>query len=127
MALWIILGIFTALIILRVPIAFALTAAVIGGVVVGAHQPLLIVASQPIQGVDSFVYLAIPLFIFAGALMEKAGISKRLIDLAEALVGWLPGGLALSVVVATIFFSGISGSKLAEAGAMGVAIFPRMA
>jgi len=123
----VLIGVFLILMLCRTPIAFALAASVIASLLVANPHLLSVVVSQPIQGVDSFVYLAIPLFIFAGSLMEVAGISKRLVELAESLVGWMPGGLALSVVVATIFFSGISGSKLAEAGAMGATIFPRMA
>ncbi|MBS1192501.1 MAG: transporter permease DctM, partial [Nitrospirae bacterium] len=75
---------------------------------------------------DNFVLLAIPLFILAGAMMETGGISRRLVDLATALVGHLRGGLAHVTVVAEILFSGISGSTTADVAAMGALLIPSM-
>src|SRR4029450_11502625 len=86
--------------------------------------PLTIVVQQAFLSVDSFVLLAIPLFILAGFLMETGGIAKRLVRFAQALVGWIRGGLAMAVVVAEYIFSGISGSTVADVSAIGSTLLP---
>ena len=111
---------------LGLPLAFtlALTAVTyllgIGGV------GLIILPIKVLGGVDSFVLLAIPLFILAGALMESGGISARIVDLAMAIVGKVRGGLAMVVVVAEILFSGISGSTAADVSAISSLLVPSM-
>jgi tripartite ATP-independent transporter DctM subunit len=111
---------------LGLPLAFtlALTAVTyllgIGGV------GLIILPIKVLGGVDSFVLLAIPLFILAGALMESGGISERIVDLAMAIVGKVRGGLAMVVVVAEILFSGISGSTAADVSAISSLLVPSM-
>ena len=77
-------------------------------------------------GVDSFDLLAVPLFMLAGAIMESGGISRRIIDFSDSLVGWLPGGLACAVIVASMFFAGISGSAAADTAAIGAVAIPAM-
>jgi len=77
-------------------------------------------------GVDSFDLLAVPLFMLAGSIMERGGISRQLIDFSNSLVGWLPGGLACAVVVASMFFAGISGSAAADTAALGAVAIPAM-
>jgi tripartite ATP-independent transporter DctM subunit len=77
-------------------------------------------------GVDSFDLLAVPLFMLAGSIMERGGISRQLIDFSNSLVGWMPGGLACAVVVASMFFAGISGSAAADTAAMGAVAIPAM-
>ncbi|MEE4607879.1 MAG: TRAP transporter large permease [Desulfobacteraceae bacterium] len=77
-------------------------------------------------GVDSFDLLAVPLFMLAGAIMETGGISRQLIDFADSLVGWLHGGLACAVIVASMFFAGISGSAAADTAALGAIAIPAM-
>jgi C4-dicarboxylate transporter DctM subunit len=111
---------------LGMPLAFtlALTALTyllgIGGV------GLIILPIKILGGVDSFVLLAIPLFILAGALMESGGISERIVDLAMAIVGRVRGGLAMVVVVAEVLFSGISGSTTADVSAISSLLVPSM-
>ena len=111
---------------LGLPLAFtlALTAVTyllgIGGV------GLIILPIKVLGGVDSFVLLAIPLFVLAGALMESGGISERIVDLAMAIVGKVRGGLAMVVVVAEILFSGISGSTAADVSAISSLLVPSM-
>ena len=111
---------------LGLPLAFtlALTSATyllgIGGV------SLTILPIKLLGGVDSFVLLAIPLFILAGALMESGAISDRIVDLAMALVGRVRGGLAMVVVVAEVLFSGISGSTAADVSAISSLLVPSM-
>jgi tripartite ATP-independent transporter DctM subunit len=87
---------------------------------------LIILPIKVLGGVDSFVLLAIPLFILAGALMESGGISERIVDLAMAIVGKVRGGLAMVVVVAEILFSGISGSTAADVSAISSLLVPSM-
>src|SRR5687767_14213316 len=91
----------------------------------GQH-PLTQILKQTFEGVDSFVLLAIPLFILAGALMETGGIAVRLVRLAQVLVGWVRGGLSMAVVVAEYIFSGISGSTVADVSAIGSTMIPPM-
>jgi len=111
---------------LGLPLAFtlALTSATylvgIGGV------SLTILPIKLLGGVDSFVLLAIPLFILAGALMESGSISERIVDLAMAIVGRVRGGLAMVVVVAEVLFSGISGSTAADVSAISSLLVPSM-
>ena len=111
---------------LGMPLAFtlALTAFTyllgIGGV------GLIILPIKILGGVDSFVLLAIPLFIVGGALMESGGISERIVALAMAIVGRVRGGLAMVAVVAEILFSGISGSTTADVSAISSLLVPSM-
>lgn len=111
---------------LGVPLAFTLVLTSftyllgIGGI------GLIILPIKILGGVDSFVLLAIPLFILGGSLMESAGISQRIVDLAMAIVGRIRGGLAMVVVVAEVIFSGISGSTAADVSAISSLLVPSM-
>ena len=84
------------------------------------------VAQRMTTGIDSFALLAIPFFVLAGELMNRAGIAGRLIDFAKSLVGSLPGGLAYVNVVAAMLFGAISGSAVAAASAIGSVMTGRM-
>jgi C4-dicarboxylate transporter DctM subunit len=118
--------VFMLLLVLGVPVAFAIGAAGLAGLAWSGEFPLIIIAQQVYQSVDSFVLLAIPLFIFAGMLMETGGIAIRLVHLAQALVGWIRGGLAMAVVIAEYIFSGVSGSTIADVSAIGSTVIPPM-
>ncbi|MEQ8413791.1 MAG: TRAP transporter large permease [Imperialibacter sp.] len=83
-------------------------------------------AQRMATGIDSFSLLAIPFFVLAGQLMNKGGIASRLIDLARAMVGPLPGGLAFINILACMLFGAISGSSVAAASAIGGFMVPRM-
>ena len=117
--------VFMLLLVLGVPVAFAIGAAGLAGLAWSGEFPLIIIAQQVYQSVDSFVLLAIPLFIFAGMLMETGGIAIRLVHLAQALVGWIRGGLAMAVVIAE-YISGVSGSTIADVSAIGATMIPPM-
>jgi tripartite ATP-independent transporter DctM subunit len=119
-------GLFLAFIIAGVPIAFAIGAAALAGLWLIEGAPLRIVASRIFGGIDNFSLLAIPFFILAGELMETGGISRRLVNLARVLVGHIRGGLGNVVLIAMIFFSGISGSTNADAAAIGSVMIPPM-
>jgi C4-dicarboxylate transporter DctM subunit len=117
---------FVVMVLLTVPVAFALGVAAAIGLVASNSAPLLVVPQRIFEGADSFVLLAIPLFILAGALMETGGISQRLVNLAKALVGHLRGGLGMVVVVSEGLFSGISGSTVADVSAIGSLMIPAL-
>lgn len=116
---------FLLLLLIDVPIAFAL----LGGSMVAMYvssQNLLPAAQSMIATVDSFALLSIPLFIAAGDLMNRGGITARLVDLAHALVGHFRGALAQTGVVAATLFGGVSGSAVADTAAVGSAVIPPM-
>lgn len=108
------------------PIAVAIGASSILAILYQGDFPLMMVAQRMFSGTDSFHLMAVPLFMFAGVLMEAGGISRRIIDFANALVGWLPGGLAAVTIVSAMFFAGISGSAAADAAAVGAVLIPAM-
>ena len=118
-------GTFGALVLAAVPIGFALATAATIAILV-ADLPLIIIPQQIVAGMDSFPMLAVPLFILAGFLMDVGGISRRLVTLARSLVGHLPGGLGQVVIMAEIFFSGVSGSTSADAAAIGGIMVPQL-
>ena len=88
--------------------------------------PLIMLAQKSVTGLDSFPLLAIPFFILAGSLMCNGGISRRLVNLAESLVGFITGGLAMVTVLACMFFAAISGSGPATVSAIGSFMVPSM-
>src|SRR6201747_2796193 len=110
--------VFVALILLSMPIVFALGVAGIAGLWIGGY-PMQQLSSALVSGSQSWVLLAIPAFVFAGNLMERCGMSHALVELARALIGWVKGGLGMSVIVVAYFFSDICGSKMAEVSALG--------
>jgi C4-dicarboxylate transporter DctM subunit len=115
--------VFVVLVLLSMPIVFALGIAGVVGLALGGY-PLQMLPSALVSGSQNWVLLAIPSFIFAGTLMERCGMSHALVDLARALVGWLRGGLGMSVIVVAYFFSDICGSKMAEVSALGSTLMP---
>jgi C4-dicarboxylate transporter DctM subunit len=115
--------VFIVLVLLSMPIVFALGIAGIVGLVLGGF-PLQMLPSSLVGGSQNWVLLAIPSFIFAGTLMERCGMSQALVELARALVGWVRGGLGMSVIVVSYFFSDICGSKMAEVSALGSTLMP---
>ena len=115
--------VFVILLLLSVPIVFCLGASAVVGLLLGGY-PLQQLGSSMIAASQSWVLLAIPSFVFAGSLMERAGMSNSLVELARAMVGWVRGGLGMSVIVVSYFFSDICGSKMAEVSALGSALVP---
>jgi len=111
---------------MNVPIGYALTIATILAILWTGAASLSVVPLNLFSGASSFPLLAIPLFILAGGLMETGGISQRLVNLANSLVGFIRGGLAMVTVVATMIQSEISGSSVADAAAIGKVVIPAM-
>lgn len=122
---------FAILLLIGAPIAVCLGISSVAAMIAqGAGRPLeTVMSSLPMivsASTSKFVLLAIPFFILAGNIMEKAGISEKLIKLAEACVGHIRGGLAIVCVIVACFFAAISGSGPATVAALGVIIVPAM-
>ena len=111
---------------LAVPVAFSLVITGTVGMLWVGDIPLMAVPQQVITGVDSLLLLAIPFFLLAGDLMNSGGITQRLLDFTNALVGRFRGGLALSNVASATIMSGISGSAVADTSALGRVLIPAM-
>ena len=124
----IILGAFLVMMFLGVPIAFALGLAGALGIYLspGGGDLLLVMPQEIFRILSSFPLLTIPLFIFAGTIMAGSGLGKRLIDLAQISVGRMPGGLGAAIVLASMFFSGVSGSATADTAAIGRVTIPAL-
>ena len=84
------------------------------------HVDPIIIAQQEVSAANSFTFVAAPLFILMGHVMNNAGVTHRIFDFATATVGWLRGGLCHANVVASMIFAGMSGSAVAEAGGLGM-------
>lgn len=121
----ILFGVFTLLLILRVPLGFALGIATVVTMLVDG-LPLSSLAVTYFSAVDSFAFIAIPLFILAGSLMEHGGISKRLIEVTDVLLGRLTGGLSLVTIGTSMFFGAMTGSGNTATAAVGSLMIPTM-
>ncbi|HLQ70166.1 MAG TPA: TRAP transporter large permease subunit, partial [Bacillota bacterium] len=115
-----------ALIIIRVPIAFALGLISILGIAMNDIDLLSNVPRNVFSGIDSFTLVAIPLFILAGEIMAKGGISARLVNFSKIIVGPIPGGLALVIIISSVFFAALTGTAIAAAAAIGGMMIPTM-
>jgi len=112
--------------IVRMPIAFAMGTSAAIAMYFFYHVPLIVAVQQMFTSNDSFPLLAVPFFMLAGVLMELGGISRRLVNFANALVGFIHGGLAHVTVIASMFFAGISGAAAADTAAVGTLMIPEM-
>ena len=117
--IWLLLLILALLVLLEVPIAFALPTAALAYLLLIDGIPLMLVVQRVASGLESYVLLAIPLFIFAGNLFNAAGIARRIFEFAVALVGHVRGSLGHVNVVASVIFSGMSGVAQADAAGLG--------
>ena len=126
MANFLLVGLLLGFLAINVPVAvtFGIAAALFLALL--TDVPLTLIPQQMFGGTDSTVLQAVPFFLLAGALMDKGGISRRLINFANVLVGWITGGLAMVSVVASMFFAGISGSAAADSAAVGSVMIPAM-
>ena len=118
-------SIFTFLLVLGLPIAFVL------GIssfiyLLKAEMPSVLIAQRVFVGLDNFLLLAVPLFILAGKLMNASGITGRLIDFFNIVMGHIRGGLAYVNIIASIFFAGITGAGAADTAAIGSIMIPAM-
>ena len=124
-AILILLGTFFVMVVLRFPIAYAVGLSSILCMLYQG-QGLMDVCRLMVKGISSFSLMAVPFFITMGVFMGTGGISDKLIDLANACVGWMRGGLAMVNIVASYFFGGISGSASADTASLGSILIPMM-
>ncbi len=112
---------------MRVPIAVALAFSAVMALFIHEGSTAIEIIAQRMYGVTrSWVLLAIPFFMLAGAIMESGGLTRRIVAFASALVGFLPGGLAAVNVLASMLFGGITGSASADTSALGSILIPAM-
>ncbi len=113
------------LILLSFPISLSIGVATTAAFV-KSHLPLYMIPQRMFSGINSYMLLAVPLFMFAGNLMDQGGLSRRIVRLAESLVGHLRGGLAISAILSSMLFAGVSGSAAADTAAIGSILIPSM-
>lgn len=122
----ILFGTFAVLVVLRVPVAFALGLAVVPVFFIEDRLTPVLLMREMFKSYNAFVLLAVPFFLLAANLMNSSGITDRLIQFARSLVGHLPGGLGHVNVVVSMLFAGISGSSTADAAGIGSLLIPQM-
>jgi TRAP-type uncharacterized transport system fused permease subunit len=118
--------VFVVLVILRVPVAFALGLACVPVFMLDPRLTPFLLMNEMFKSYNAFVLLAVPFFLMAANIMNSAGITDRLVRLSRALVGHLPGGLGHINVVVSMLFAGISGSSTADAAGIGSLLIPQM-
>lgn len=123
---WSLFLIFFAVAFIGLPIALALVAASSIPLVLFTNTSLMVIPQRIFVSMDSFSLMALPFFMIAGGLMVEGGVSKRLVDMANSLVGHIPGGLAVVAFVASAFMGAISGSATATVIAIGSIVVPAM-
>ena len=120
-------GVFFAVALAGVPLLFAILVTTVGVIwASGMTHPMETIFLSFIGGVEPFILLAVPLFIFAGELLAQGGVGKRIVEFARVLFGWLPGGLGVVTVVSCTLFGGVSGSAIADTAAIGSLVIPAM-
>lgn len=122
----IIFAILLILIFFGVPIAYSIELSVVALLVITHLKPLILIPQKLEIGMDTFVYLAIPLFTLAGYLMEQGGLSDRLVDCVEKLFGWFPGSMGTITIICCLFFASLTGSGPATVAAIGAIMVPTM-
>lgn len=126
MEIIILFALLTIALALSIPIGIALGLATALTLAFTSDIPLIMIAQNAFAALDSFPLMAIPFFMLAGALMSYGGISKRLLSLADSMVGFITGGLAMVTTTACMFFAAISGSGPATVSAIGSFMIPAM-
>lgn len=126
MALLVFFGILAVLLVIGIPVGFALVGCAIGLMIfLGMFDPSVI-AQQMVTASNSAALMAIPFFMFAGEIMAKGGLSRKIVDSSKVVVGRIRGGLGYVAILASIIFSGLSGSAIADAAALGAILIPLM-
>jgi len=126
MTIVILFGVFAALLLIGMPIAFAIgIASAVAAINIFVIDNVTIVQRMLI-GINSFPLLAVIFFVFTGVLMARGGVALRLVRLSEVVVGRLPGGLAQITVLSSMLFGGVSGSAVAEVSSIGATLIPAM-
>lgn len=120
------IGAMLVLMAMAIPVAFSIAISSVSYLLIFESVPIAAIAQRMVVGVDSFTLLAIPLFLMAGTLMAKGDITPKIMRLASILVGRIPGGLAMVLVVSCMLFGAISGSGIADVAAIGSIVVPMM-
>ncbi len=119
--------IFFGLMLLGLPVGYVLGVAGITGLVqVGGENFLAMAPKRFFEGLDLFTFMAMPFFIMAGEIMNRTGITRRIVEFADALVGWMRGGLAHANMVASVIFAGMTGAAVSDTAAFGNTLVPAM-
>jgi len=123
----VIFAVFFGLALLGIPLMYAMIATTLG-IIAAYHlqHPTETILLSFISGVEPFILIAVPLFVFTGELLANGGVGRRIVAFARVLFGWMPGGLAVVTVVSCLLFGGISGSAIADTAAIGSLIIPSM-
>lgn len=114
------------LMVLNVPIAFAMGLSVVAGIIIADQIPIMVLAQRMFFGLDTFMMVAVPLFILTGRLMALGGVTRDLLEIANVLVGFMRGGLAYVNIVASMIFAGITGSAASDTSSIGSILIPAM-
>jgi C4-dicarboxylate transporter DctM subunit len=122
----IVLCVMVVMMVLSVPVAFAMIATSILVYFFVAHIPLGVVVQGMSSSIQSYSYSAAPYFILAGNVMARGSLAKKILDIAEAYVGWIPSGLPIAVVLGCALFGSITGSDIATLAAIGGIMFPAL-
>lgn len=122
----VLLIVFVVLLVINVPVSFSIAVASAVALATASQINVLAVAQKMFSATESFSLIAVPFFILAGGFMEGGGISKRIVRFANVLIGHIRGGLAMTCVLASMFFAGISGSTAADTAAVGSILIPAM-
>ncbi len=120
-------GVFFLIALAGVPLLFSILVTTVG--IIWAQNlghPMETIFLSFIAGVEPFILLAVPLFVFAGELLAQGGVGKRIVEFARVLFGWLPGGLGVVTVMSCTMFGGVSGSAIADTAAIGSLVIPSM-
>src|SRR2546423_11265842 len=117
---------FVILTALGMPISFAVGVSTVFATLLLPGVDNATIVQRMLTAINTFPLLAVIFFVFAGTLMARGGIARRLVLMAEVLVGWLPGSLAQIVCVASMFFGGVTGSAVAEVSSIGGVVIPAM-
>ncbi len=115
-----------ALIVIGMPVAFALGVGALGALLAEPSLPLTLVPQRMFTALDSWPIMAVPLFMLAGGLMDKGGMSRRIVEFASACLCFVRGSLGMVTVMASMVFAGISGSSTADTAAVGSIMLPAM-
>ena len=126
MELVIFLGSLFFFLFMGIPIALVMVLCAIVLMFYGGDGDFMIIPQAMVDGVNNYPLMAIPFFVFAGEIMSKGGLSKRVILLAQLMIGRVKGGLGYATIVAAIIFAGLMGSSVAEAAALMGILYPMM-
>ncbi|WHH57140.1 TRAP transporter large permease [Petroclostridium sp. X23] len=123
----ILLGTLFVLLAIGMPVAFSIVIGTLAYILfVGENFPIVVLAQRMVTGTDSYVLLSIPLFMFAGELLNTGGLTKRLVTFSQSIIGSIRGGLSYVVIIVNMIMAGVSGAAIADAAAVGSVMIPSM-